>query len=356
MAKKIRVGIIFGGKSLEHEVSIRSARNVFQLIDKKKYEPIAIGIDKVGTWYLCRPNFLLEQSDALVTFDQTNRNIIAKFDICELFASNIRNKIDVVFPVLHGAFGEDGSIQGLFKMAGIPFVGAGVLGSAIGMDKDLMKRLLRDADIPSANFLCITEKKTPSFAAVVKSLGLPFFIKPANAGSSVGVFKITSAKEYNKNLTAAFKFDNKVLIEEFIEGREIECSVLGNAEPIASVPGEVTTEHDFYSYDAKYVDANGTIPIIPAKIKAAVREKIRKVAIEAYKVLSCEGMARVDFFLRGDEVIVNELNTIPGFTSISMYPKLWEASGISCTELIDRLIKLALERYATEQKLQSSYF
>lgn len=264
--------------------------------------------------------------------------------------------IDVVFPILHGPFGEDGTIQGLLKLANVPFVGASVLGSAVGMDKDVMKRLLREAEIPIGKFLTFKEKDIPTYEEAVKNLGLPLFVKPANMGSSVGVSKVREKKDFDKAVWEAFKYDRKILIEEGIKGREIECSVLGNDNPIASIPGEVIPNHDFYSYEAKYIDKDGATLEIPAKLSNEIIKKIQILTVKTFKTLSCEGLGRIDFFLKENgDILVNEINTIPGFTSISMYPKLWEASGISYTELIDRLIQLALERFKKEKKLKTSY-
>jgi D-alanine-D-alanine ligase len=266
-------------------------------------------------------------------------------------------EIDVVFPVLHGPFGEDGTVQGLLKLANLPFVGARVLGSAIGMDKDVMKRLLRDASIPIGRFHAYDRSLANEiqFSRIKKALGQPLFVKPANLGSSVGISKVASRSELEAGVRKAFRFDNKILIEEFIEGREIECSVLGNEDPIASLPGEIVTGHDFYSYDAKYIDDQGSRLEIPAKLPRAIVRSVQEIAITTYKKLCCEGMARVDFFIKSDgQVLVNEINTIPGFTQISMYPKMWEASGISYPKLIDRLIQLALQRFRQEQNLRTS--
>jgi D-alanine-D-alanine ligase len=263
--------------------------------------------------------------------------------------------LDVVFPVLHGPFGEDGTVQGLLKLANIAFVGAGVLGSAVGMDKDVMKRLLRDAGIPIARFIVVNGHSSEkiSFDYAREQLGLPVFVKPANLGSSVGIHKVKNREEFEQAVDDAFNYDNKILIEECIHGREIECSVLGNANAIASVPGEILPRHEFYSYEAKYLDENGAVLEVPAKLTPAISERIRELAIKVFSVLCCEGMARVDFFLRdGEDLIVNEINTIPGFTRISMYPKLWEASGISYSELIGRLIQLAIERFDREKRLK----
>jgi len=319
--KKIRVGILFGGKSAEHEVSLQSAKNVVEAIDKKKYRPISILIDKKGNWNQKKIKY-----------------------------------VDVIFPILHGPFGEDGTVQGLLKLANIPFVGASVLGSAVGMDKDIMKRLLRDSKIPIGKFLVARANNIPTYKEVAKALGSQFFIKPANMGSSIGVSKIENEKDFKKAIKEAFKYDLKIIFEEYIEGREIECSVLGNDKPIASVPGEVISSHDFYSYEAKYIDEHGATLEIPVKLSPQITKNIQKLAVKTFKILACEGFGRVDFFLKKDgSIIVNEINTIPGFTSISMYPKLWEASGISYTKLIDKLIQLAIERFKKEQKLKTSY-
>jgi len=262
-----------------------------------------------------------------------------------------------VFPVLHGPFGEDGTVQGLLKLANIPFVGASVLGSAIGMDKDVMKRLLRDARVPIGRFHVYGRSAADriKFTPLTKDLGQPLFVKPANLGSSVGISKVEKRSELEAAVRNAFRFDNKILIEEFIEGREIECSVIGNDDPIASLPGEIVTGHNFYSYDAKYIDDQGSRLEIPAKLPRAIVKSVREIAIKTYRTLCCEGMARVDFFVKANgQVLVNEINTIPGFTQISMYPKMWAASGISYPKLIDRLIQLALQRFRQEQKLRTS--
>lgn len=334
--RKINVAILFGGRSAEHEVSLRSAKNVIDAINKEKYNPILIRIDKLGKWRL--------------SGNRQNGGEIINF-------SNPKNKttVDVVFPILHGPFGEDGTIQGLLKLANVPFVGAGVLGSAVGMDKDVMKRLLRDANVPVAKFLAFKDCDKINFEQAASIFGLPFFVKPANLGSSVGINKVKGKKDFKKAVSEAFRYDRKILIEECVKGREVECSVLGNDNPIASVPGEVIVNGEFYSYKAKYIDENGAALEIPAKLNKNIKKKIKALAVKTFKILSCEGMGRVDFFLKENgEVIVNEINTIPGFTSISMYPKLWEASGISYADLIDKLIQLAIERFGKEQKIKIS--
>jgi len=317
--KRIKIGVLMGGKSAEHEVSLKSASNVIKALDKTKYHITPIKINKDG-----------------------------KFDF-----NNLKN-FDVIFPVMHGPFGEDGSMQGLLKLASVPFVGPGVLGSAVGMDKDVAKRLLRDADIPIGKFISIKSSDKINFSKIKKELGLPLFIKPANMGSSVGVSKVRNEKEFKKALNEAFKFDTKVIIEEFIDGREIECALLGNDMPVASILGEIIANQDFYSYDAKYID-EGSVAVIPAKIDKKTTKRIQELAIKTFQTLNCEGMSRVDFFLKKNgDILVNEINTIPGFTDISMYPKLWEASGLPALKLLDKLLELAIERFEKEKKLQTT--
>lgn len=347
--KKIRVGIIFGGRSAEHEVSIQSAKNVVSALDKNKYETVLIYIGKNGQWFLNdSPKALLETSIK----DETSKFLQKSFSITD---TNSSKNIDVIFPVLHGTFGEDGTIQGLLKLMNLPFVGPSVLSSAVGMDKDVSKRLLQQAKIPVAKFMVLRVGETVNFEEARTKLGLPLFIKPANLGSSIGISKAKNEKEFSKGIKEAFEYDNKILIEEFIKGREIECSVLGNENPVASVPGEVIPTHEFYSYDAKYLDENGAILKIPAELPELLIKKIQKLAVATYKTLCAEGMSRVDMFLtEKGQVYVNEINTIPGFTKISMYPKLWEASGITYSELLDKLIILALERFEKEKALKIS--
>ena len=362
MKKRLTVALLFGGKSAEHEISLISARNIVAAMDKNKYNIVAIGIDKQGCWHLDEgAKLLLGGERARVEFpDAKNATAImpgkSATPVVRQRGALGLTGIDVVFPILHGPFGEDGTVQGLLKLANLPFVGAGVLGSAVGMDKDVMKRLLRNAGIPIARFI-VANRFSPEkicFDYAQEHLGLPLFVKPANLGSSVGIHKVKNREEFDHALRDAFDYDNKILIEECIKGREIECSVLGNDNPIASVPGEILPRHEFYSYEAKYLDEKGAALEIPAKLPPETSERIRELAIRTFSVLCCEGMARVDFFLRnGEEIIVNEINTIPGFTRISMYPKLWEASGISYRELIDRLIELAIERFAREKRLKT---
>ncbi len=363
MKKKIRVAILFGGKSAEHEISLISARNIVEAMDKKKYSIVSIGIDKQGRWGLDQGARLLRRGgEKRVEFGRRGNPAAvipgaAQNPLVQLSPRRPLKKIDVVFPVLHGPLGEDGTVQGLLKLADLPFVGAGVLGSAVGMDKDVMKRLLRDARIPISKFLTFErgEKDKIRFADIKRVLGMPVFVKPANLGSSVGISKVSNSGKFPAAVREAFRYDNKILIEENIHGREIECAVLGNDKPVASLPGEIVTHHDFYSYDAKYIDDRGARLVIPADLPVGVVRRIQRLALATFKVLCCSGMARVDFFLRGrSEIFVNEINTIPGFTKISMYPKMWDASGLSYPRLIDRLIELALQKFRAEKNLRSS--
>lgn len=360
MSRRLRLAILFGGKSAEHEVSLQSARNIFEAIDKKKYQVLLIAISKKGQWHLMKapPAKWPKSVHSGNTAERVALTVGAKgAELVTIPDRRSLMSVDVAFPVLHGPFGEDGTVQGLLKLADVPFVGAGVLGSAVGMDKDVMKRLLREAGIRTAKFLVFdhASSKGAEFEYLRQQLGLPFFVKPANLGSSVGIHKVKDKKQLERALKDAFQYDSKILIEEYMQGREIECSVLGNDHPIASVPGEIIPRHEFYSYEAKYLDENGAVLEIPAKLPVNVAGEIQEISVQTFKALCCEGMARVDFFLRDNrEVIVNEINTIPGFTKISMYPKMWEASGISYTELIDRLVQLALERFQREKKLKTS--
>jgi len=345
--KKIRVAVLFGGKSAEHEVSLESAKSIITAINKNKYEVVLISINKTGQWLLGNGRTLIiDKSKRVALIPQSER---------QLSTQDKNLSVDVVFPVLHGPFGEDGTVQGLLKLANVPFVGAGVLGSAVGMDKDVMKRLLRDADIPIAKFQAFTKEKKINFSKIKKELGLPLFVKPANMGSSIGVTKVKSEREFKKAIKEALQFDSKVLIEEAINGREIEVAVLGNEKPIVSIVGEIKPKDTFYTYKAKYT--KGFLEVeIPAKIPQSLKRSAQQLALKAYRTLCVEGMARVDMFLKKDgSFFVNELNTIPGFTSESVYPKLWQASGVSYSELIDRLIALAIKRFEREKKLKTSH-
>jgi len=349
---KITVGIIFGGKSAEHEVSLQSAKNVYDAIDRSRFDPVLIGIDKNGVWRSTGGSLsLLNSNDpSSISLNTEGTPVtLAPASAGMLSAQGAGAppgpKLDVIFPILHGPLGEDGTVQGLLKLAGIPFVGSGVLGSAVGMDKDVMKRLFRDAGLPIGKFLTFrSHEKLPPFTEIGAALGIPVFVKPANMGSSVGINKVKNEAEFSNGVKEAFQYDVKIIIEEFIPGREIECAVLGNENPIASIPGEVIPTHEFYSYDAKYIDGNGARLEIPAKLDGDSQKRIQALAIKAFQTLYCEGLSRVDFFLKENgEALLNEVNTMPGFTKISMYPKLWEASGIGYTELISRLIELALQ-------------
>jgi D-alanine-D-alanine ligase len=357
--KRLRVGILFGGRSGEHEVSLASAASVIRGLDPDKYEAVPIGITKEGHWLIgagaqeMLPEVLKGGQRVMMTADPTDAALV------KLDGSGSGQRIDVVFPVMHGTFGEDGTIQGLLDLAGLPFVGAGVLGSAIGMDKDVSKRLMQVAKIPVVPWITVQRadwERDPKEVqiAVEKKFKYPLFVKPATLGSSVGMTKVHSREELAPALNLAAEFAMKILVERCVIAREIEVSVLGNHDPKASVPGEIVPHREFYDYAAKYLE-EGTQLLIPAKLKPAQVKKIRQYAVEAFRALELSGMARVDFFLEkaGEKLYLNEVNTIPGFTSISMFPKMWEASGIPFRELIDKLIDLALEQHA--EKARTKY-
>ncbi len=350
--KKIRVGVIFGGRSGEHEVSLRSAESILRSIDPSKYEVVPIGITHEGRWLSSKNAIGLLPSKEAIQKTLTDGEPITL--PAEPAAREI---IDVIFPVLHGTFGEDGTIQGLLELANVPYVGAGVLGSAIGMDKDVMKRLLRDAGLPIVDYWTTRAPELESFLqSHINALPYPVFVKPANLGSSVGITKVHAPEELPAALQTAAEYDRKIVVEHGVDAREIELSVLGNDEPMASKPGEIIPSREFYDYEAKYVDEDSRL-LIPAPLTDAQTAEARRIAIAAFKVLECSGMARVDLFLEkaAGKFYVNEINTLPGFTTISMYPKLWEASGIKYGELIDRLIALAIERHAAKSKLRTKY-
>lgn len=363
MERRIRVGILCGGESAEHEVSLQSAKNIFRALSEERFDKRLIGIDKRGRWHLLSTDNWLENEEdpATVRLNLDSAQPIGvvpgnESPFINLSTDTPLEPFDVIFPVLHGPMGEDGTVQGLLKLARVPFVGPDVLGSALGMDKDAMKRILRDAGLPIARFrtLHVHEREHVSFNELASELGLPLFIKPANMGSSVGVSKSENEESFHKALQEAFLYDSKVLVEEYVKGRELECSVLGNEFPIASVAGEIIPSHSFYSYEAKYIDSSGAALKIPAAVTKEVLEEIRKLSIQTFRVLCCEGMARVDFFLREDgNLVVNEINTIPGFTKISMYPKMWEAAGVGYTELLEKLITLALARHERDMKYRA---
>lgn len=361
--ERLRIGVLFGGRSAEHEVSILSARNVIAALDPDKFEAVPIGIARDGRWLLQSTQRLLRDKDdpRLAQIDAAGPDVslVAPADLA---ACSAAGKLDVIFPVLHGTQGEDGIMQGLLELAGIPYVGAGVLGSAVGMDKDVMKRLLRDAGIPVARFRVVRRSDFHRDPAAtlrqIESLGCPLFVKPANLGSSVGISRVISYGQLLAALETAFGYDLKAVVEEAVAGREIECSVLGNDVPVASIPGEIVVTHadGFYSYDAKYLDDYGTTLKIPAPLDDATTREVQRLALDTFRTLECSGLARVDFFLRRDgRLLVNEINTLPGFTAVSMYPKLWAASGVPPQELVTRLIELAIERHEHRSGLRSVF-
>ncbi len=360
---RTRVAVICGGASAEHEVSLQSARNIVAALDRERFEVFVIGIDKAGVWHAADPDdFVCDPDDpkrialkaddaALAVVPGREAGQIVKAD-----NGGIAFEIDVAFPIVHGPTGEDGTLQGLLRAANIACVGAGVLGSAAAMDKDVTKRLLRDAGLAIAPFEVVTAADCPlDHAALTARLGSPLFVKPANLGSSVGVSRAADADELAAAIDLALRFDHKVLIEAAVTGREIECAVLGNTEPQASTVGEVVVaDGGFYAYDTKYVDDTAQV-VIPAELDADSIEAVRRVALATYRALDCRGLARVDVFVTPDNhVVVNEINTLPGFTRISMYPKLWAQSGIAYPDLVARLVELALEQRAADQALATS--
>ena len=349
--KKLRIAVLYGGTSAEHEVSVVSARSVLAAIDRDKYDVLPIAISKSGEWLLPdRAPQELKAAEGSLPEAGGGQAVVLR-ERGELLASRARQEdpIDLVFILLHGPGGEDGTVQGLLETLGVPYVGAGVAASALGMDKSLQKPVFASAGIPVTPWISITQAdfdRDPQ-AAVRRArdvIGFPAFTKPANLGSSVGVSKCKTPMELQRGIEAAFEHDRAILVEQAIEGRELECAVLGNDEPEASIVGEVVPAHEFYDYEAKYL-IEGSKIVIPASIPEAISEQIRRYAVEAFQAIGCAGMARVDFFLREEEIFLNEINTIPGFTPISMYPKLWEATGIPYAKLIDQLIELALERH-----------
>ena len=360
--KKLRIGLIFGGKSGEHEVSLVSARSIFNALDKKKYEVKLIGIDKEGIFRLGKPkDFWLnpENTKKIALNKQKSEEIILSGNFVKS-AKNGKNitNIDVFFPITHGTFGEDGCLQGFLELLNIAYVGSGVLGSSVGMDKDVMKRLFRDAGILTARFFAPKKSDISKkyLDKVIKDLKFPIFVKPANLGSSVGISKAHNRKELEKDIKDAFEYDTKIILEEYIKGREIECAVLGNDNPIVSKPGEIKLQSEFYSYDAKYINADDAIPVPVADLPKNVIKKIQETAIRVFEILGCYGMGRVDFFLeKNGKLYANEINTLPGFTSSSMYPKMWEQSGISYSKLLDKLIQLALEKKKEKDKLKREF-
>jgi D-alanine-D-alanine ligase len=357
--KRLRVGVLFGGRSGEHEVSLASAASVMRGLDPDKYEAVPIGITKDGHWLIGEgavkmlPEVLKGGRRVMLAADPTEAALVP------LDRGAGAQRLDVIFPVMHGTFGEDGTIQGMLELAGLPFVGAGVLGSAVGMDKDVSKRLCQEAGIPVVPWVTVHRwqwEKEPAAikAEVEEKFEYPVFVKPATLGSSVGMTKVHNADELGPAVSEACEYGMKILVEKAMVAREIEVSVLGNHDPKASVPGEVVPHREFYDYAAKYLE-DGTQLMIPADLKSAQVERIQTLAVRAFQVLELSGMARVDFFVekKGGKIFFNEVNTIPGFTSISMYPKMWEASGIPFRELIDKLIDLAFEIH--QEKARTKY-
>jgi len=359
------VGVIFGGRSVEHEVSLVSAASVINALDKEKYDIVPIGIASTGQWLSShetlrllkeKQSIELEQEKLLLP-DPRKQSLVALND-----SGNVGQPLDVIFPLVHGKYGEDGSLQGLLELADLPYIGPGVLGSAVGMDKAIQKDLLVRARIPTPPYIWFNIKEYEThkkiiIAEIEKKLKYPLFIKPSNSGSSIGINKAHNRKELIAFIDIAAQFDRKILVEQGVKNaREIECGVLGNDQPVASVPGEIVPSNEFYDYDAKYVDGKSDA-IIPAKLPGTVVKKVKQYALAAFRVLDCAGMARVDFLVtkKTNRIYLNEINTIPGFTSISMYPKLWQASGLSYSELLDKLIQLAIERHEVKAKLNTIY-
>jgi len=374
MAKKLRVGILFGGRSGEHEVSLLSAASILKAIDRKKFDVVPIGISKAGRWLTGNGAQALLAGDTSGSAKQAIEAASSEAHAANTGGALVPDpailedgKLDAVFPVLHGTFGEDGTIQGLFELADIAYVGSGVLGSSAGMDKDVMKRLFAQARLPIVKHLTIlrtaweaSPRKTVS--AVEAALKYPIFVKPANLGSSVGISKVHDRSELAPALNLAARYDRKIVIEQGVGGgkkkaRELEVAVLGNDDPKASIVGEIIPGKEFYDYEAKYL-SDGSIPIIPARITAAESKQIRAKAVEAFRACDLAGLARVDFLMEPDgkrRIYLNEVNTLPGFTSISMYPKLWQATGLSYADLITRLIELALERHQDRSRTTFSF-
>jgi len=356
MKEKKTVAILFGGKYVEHKVSLISAKNIYDNIDSEKYNILLIGIAQDGSWYYLEEfSFNISDGHPIAVKLQQEKDVFFKIE------DNVSlGNIDVIFPVLHGNDGEDGSIQGLLTSIALPYVGTGVLGSSVSFDKVCSKKLLTEAGIKNAKYLSfpVEDKEIIKYSNVVEKLGLPLFIKPVASGSSVGVSKAIDEDSFYRALDETFLYDNNVLIEEFINGREIECAILGNLNPDSSLPGEITVtgRHDFYSFDAKYIDDSGSKLDMPAKLNDESTEKVRKLAIEAYRALYCEDFARVDMFVKENgEIYLNEINTIPGFTNISMFPQLWKLHGVSYTALISKLIESALLKYKRQVRIKRDF-
>ncbi len=366
MKKKLRVAVLFGGRSAEHEVSLVSASSILQGLDREKYEIVQIGITHDGRWIVdsraldwLKEGKIPEDSYAAVLPEPRGKRLLLVRESGDgQSAYSLSAEIDVFFPVLHGTYGEDGTIQGLFELMDVPYVGAGVLGSAVGMDKVVQKILFRSAGLTVVDFLYFTTAENPLESAdgirqIEERLPYPIFVKPANLGSSVGITKAHNRTELMRGIEEAYRFDRKIILEQGIENaREIEISVLGNETPRASLPGEIIPSREFYDYNAKYVNGQSQLKL-PAKLPKRMIRRVQEEAIRAYRVAACEGMARVDFLLSGEKLYVSELNTIPGFTMISMYPKLWEISGLSFSALLDELICLAIDRQEKKKRLQT---
>jgi D-alanine-D-alanine ligase len=365
---KMNIGVLYGGRSGEHDVSLCSAASVFSALDRNKYEVKAVGIARDGRWYVQdKPEIIPDKNfGKILSLKKNGMWLVNHFEQSnKLHLYNLKNKnkeviIEIVFPVLHGTFGEDGTLQGLLELAMVPYVGADVTGSAVGMDKDIAKRLLNQAGIPVVPSLTVNKQRWQDDAKFITQgaltkLGLPLFVKPVCTGSSVGVKKVKKKELLAKAMNFAFRFDTRVMIEQAVDCREIECAVLGNEKAFASILGEIIPRHEFYSYEAKYLDPEGAALKIPAEIDKSLATKIRKTAIEGYMALGCSSMARVDFFLdkKTNKFYLNEINTLPGFTSISMYPKLWEATGLKYSDLLDKLIALALERHKKKLEIKT---
>lgn len=376
MSNKLRVGLIFGGKSGEHEVSLASAQSVLRALDTSKYEAVLIGITREGRWLTSGDPLrqLIGGSQSplarslngsaenhLADESAQNRALVAQTATQVTTSDTLSNSVDVLFPLIHGTNGEDGTIQGLLELADLPYVGAGVAASAVGMDKALMKSIFRSAGLPVVDNVVVMRpnwERAPeeTIREIERVLRYPCFVKPANLGSSVGITKAHNWDELAQGLATAAQYDRKILVEKGVEAREIECSVLGNDEPLASLPGEIIPRREFYDYDAKYADETTQL-IVPADLTADQTRAVQEYAVRAFKAIDCSGMARVDFFIERGEgrILVNEINTIPGFTVYSMYPKMWEASGLPYPQLIDRLVQLALERHADRRRNKVTY-
>jgi D-alanine-D-alanine ligase len=373
MPKKLRIGVIFGGRSGEHEVSFRSAHSVINAIDKSKYEVVPIAITKEGNWLapaaaarllskktqrLLPPNTFADDAEDVAIVGDPSRAGLVRLD-----SDGQTEQLDVIFPVLHGTYGEDGTLQGLLEMAAIPFVGCGTLASACGMDKSIMKALFKDAGLPICRYTLFLRSEWENdreqiARRVSRQLGFPCFVKPANLGSSVGISKATDKASFVKAVELAARYDRKIIAEELVEGRELECAVMGNDQPQASLPGEYVVHAEaarFLDYTEKYSSTGNVEFVVPAQVSKAVTKRIQTMAVKAYQAIDASGLSRVDFFLKKDgELLVNEINTLPGLTDVSGFPKMWEASGIPFPQVIDQLIELAIERHRERARNETS--